>query len=68
MGKKEIAFIICSNNEQYYQECVKYIEDLIIPDGYSTDIVCVKEANSMAEGYNAAMQSSDAKYKVYSYF
>lgn len=65
MEKKEIAFIICSNNEQYYQECVKYIEDLVVPDGYSTDIVCVKEANSMAEGYNAAMQSSDAKYKVY---
>ena len=65
MEKKEIAFIICSNNEQYYQECVKYIEDLVVPDGYSTDIVCVKKANSMAEGYNAAMQSSDAKYKVY---
>ena len=65
MKDKEIAFIICSNSDQYYQECVKYIEDLIVPDGYSIDIICVKEANSMAEGYNAAMKSSDAKYKIY---
>ena len=65
MNNREIAFIICSNNDQYYQECVNYIEDLIVPDGYSIDIICVKEANSMAEGYNAAMKSSDAKYKIY---
>lgn len=65
MNDRQIAFIICSNNAQYYNECVRYITELCVPDGYDVDIICVQEAESMAQGYNAGMQSSDAKYKVY---
>lgn len=65
MNQKQIAFIICTNNMQYYSECVRYIEDLEVPEGYSTDIICIQEAESMTQGYNAGMQASDAKYKVY---
>lgn len=65
MDEKKIAFIICSNNAQYYNECVGYIQELEIPQGYMTDVICIQEADSMASGYNAGMQASDAKYKVY---
>ncbi len=65
MNNEKVAFIICTNNMQYYEECVRYIQDLEVPDGYSTDILCIQEAESMAEGYNGGMQASDAKYKVY---
>lgn len=55
MNEKQIAFIICTNNPQYYNECVQYIHELTVPDGYSTDIICIQEAPSMAAGYNAGM-------------
>jgi glycosyltransferase involved in cell wall biosynthesis len=50
---------------QYYQECMGYIQELCVPEGYETDILCIQEAASLAEGYNGGMQASDAKYKVY---
>ncbi len=65
MDKQQIAFIICTNNPQYYNECVLYINDLYIPDGYSIDIICIQDADSMASGYNGGMQASTAKYKIY---
>lgn len=65
MDDKKISFIICVDNRQYYEECVLYLEELNIPEGYGTDILCIEEAASMAEAYNAAMKESDAKYKVY---
>lgn len=64
-GDKKISFIICVNNEQYMSECRYYIDRLIVPDGYSTDIIEIREAESMTSAYNAAMDSSDAKYKIY---
>lgn len=60
-----ITFIICVNNELYYDECVYYINRLLIPKGYSIDIIAIREADSMCAAYNAGMQSSDAKYKIY---
>lgn len=62
---RKVAFIICSNNDLYYRECIRYIDDLKIPKGYETDIICITGADSIAEAYNAAMESSDARYKVY---
>ena len=65
MNDKKVAFIICSNNSLYYEECAWYINRLHIPEGYETDIIRISDAESMAQGYNAAMESSDAKYKIY---
>lgn len=61
----KIAFIICVNDLQEYSECKNYIDRLKLPNGYTKDVLVIQEANSMAEAYNAAMQASDAKYKVY---
>ncbi len=63
--KKEIAFIICVNDEEEYGECQYYLNRLHVPEGYTTDIISIREAPSMAAGYNAGMKSSSAKYKVY---
>lgn len=65
MDLKKIAFIISVNDELYFDECCWYINRLHIPDTYEIDIISVREANSMAEAYNAAMESTDTKYKVY---
>lgn len=65
MNEHEVAFIIAVNNAVYYDECVKYIKKLIVPEGYQVDIICISEASNMAEAYNSGMESSNAKYKVY---
>ena len=61
----KIAFIICVNNELYFEECQFYINRLAIPKRYNIDIIAIREADSMCAAYNAGMQSSDAKYKIY---
>ncbi len=61
----KIAFIVCSNNELYYNECAWYIRNLQVPSGYETELICISDAESIAQAYNAAMAESDAKYKVY---
>jgi hypothetical protein len=65
INPKKIAFISCVNNELEYGESRYYLDRLTVPEGYETDFINVGGATSMAEGYNAAMQGSDAKYKVY---
>lgn len=65
MDEKAFAFIICVNNEEKLEECKLYLSYLKIPEGYRYDIVTIYEADSMTGAYNAAMKSSDAKYKVY---
>lgn len=65
MNSKEIVFIICVNNELLFEECLYYINRLQVPEGYAIDVIAIREADSMCAGYNAAMQNSDAKYKIY---
>lgn len=65
MNEKKICFIICTNSQLFYDECIHYIERLVVPDGYEVDVIGVTEAKSMAAGYNEAMHASDAKYKIY---
>ena len=65
MNDRQVAFIICVNNERKYEECRYYLGRLRVPDGYGTDVIRIQGAPSMAAGYNAGMAGSDAKYKVY---
>ena len=65
MNDKKFAFVMRANNEQYEKEALYYIERLEVPEGYSCESVVIREAESMAEGYNRAMQLSDARYKIY---
>ena len=54
---------MCVNNEMYEEECLYYINHLVIPNGYEIDVISIKEAKSMTEGYNAAMVATDADRK-----
>lgn len=65
MNNSKFCFIMCSNNKQYEEECMHYINNLKIPDGYSVEHIIIYNATSMTSGYNKAMHSSDAKYKIY---
>lgn len=65
INTKKIAFIVCVNDELYYEECLFYIKRLRIPDGYKIEIIPVRNARSIYQAYNSAMYNSDAKYKVY---
>lgn len=62
---KSIAFIICANDDTYLEECLFYINRLHLPDGYVADVYPVRQAGSIYQGYNLAMQQSAAEYKVY---
>lgn len=65
MNEKKIAFIICTNDDMWFDECVKYIEFLELPKDFEREIIKIVGAKSMASGYNEGMHSSDAKYKFY---
>jgi len=65
MNNKEFCFIICTNNDIFCDECIFYINNLDIPNGYSVDIITIKDASSLTSAYNCAMNASTAKYKIY---
>lgn len=61
----KIAFIICVNDEKWYDETQLYINNLSVPDGMAIELVPVRGARSICQGYNLGMKQTDAKYKVY---
>ena len=61
----KVAFITCVNDEEQYEECLLYLRHLRLPKEMVAEYLPVRGAASMAAGYNAAMTSSDARYKVY---
>lgn len=65
MDDHKFCFILCTNNDLKLNECINYLKLLHVPEGYSTDIITVTDAKSMCSGYEEAMKSSDAKYKIY---
>lgn len=65
MDEHKFCFILCTNNNLLLEEALHYIGHLIIPEGYTTELLTVTDADSMTSGYNEAMASSNAKYKIY---
>lgn len=65
MNEWKIEIIVASNKNQYLEECVRYVHNLKIPEGYEVSFTNVSDAASMVSAYNEAMHSSDAKYKIY---
>lgn len=61
----DMDFIVCTNDELWFEECKKYIQKLCIPDGMNIHIIPVRNATSMCNGYNTGMKQSNARYKVY---
>lgn len=65
MDENKICFIICVNDDFWLEECVRYLQWLSVPAEMSVEILEIRNAMSMAAGYNEGMSNSDAKYKVY---
>lgn len=65
MQNRKIAFILCVNDEAYYQECFFYINRLQLPEGFEVEIFPVRQAGSIFQGYQQAMEQTGAKYKIY---
>lgn len=65
MRNNKFCFISCVNDKAMYNECLRYITNLNIPEGYEVENICVEDASCITEGYNNAMKSSDAKFKIY---
>lgn len=65
MDENKICFIMCTNDALYEKECIYYIQKLYVPPHYEIEILPIKNASSIAQGYNKAMMQSDAKYKIY---
>ncbi len=65
MQNRKIAFILCVNDEVYYQECFFYINRLRLPEGFEAEIFPVRGAGSIYQGYQQAMEQTDAEYKIY---
>ena len=61
----KIAFVICVNDELSYAECLFYLDRLCVPEGMHVEIFAIREADSIYQAYNYALQQSDAKYKIY---
>lgn len=64
LDKQKILFVTCVNDESLYDICVKHIKNLSVPENVKVEFLPVREARSLAEGYNSAL-NHDAKYKVY---
>lgn len=65
MNKNKISFITCVNDENLYTKSLSYIKRLEIPESIEIEIIGIRNAKSMASGYNEAIEKSDSKYKVY---
>ncbi len=65
LNENKVSFIICTNDNLFFEECVRYINWLEVPEGMKVEILEIQGAKSMTAGYNEGMNSSDAKYKIY---
>lgn len=64
MIQHKILFVTCVNDEKLYEKCVKHISKLFVPLNTSLELLPIRGAESMTEGYNQALKN-EAKYKVY---
>ncbi|MCY8785632.1 glycosyltransferase family protein [Bacillus spizizenii] len=65
VNENTICFITCVNDDTLYDLCLRHIQSLSVPPHMKVELIDIRKADSMASGYQAAMQDSDAKYKVY---
>lgn len=65
MNEKKFCFIICTNSEHFFGECMEYIQRLHVPEGYQVEVLEISGAKCITAGYNEGMSGTDAKYKIY---
>ena len=65
MNNQKICFILCVNSQFFFEECLLYLERLLVPEGFEVEVRPIWGADSMTNGYNRVMPETDAKYKIY---
>lgn len=65
MNSKKICFITSVNNMARYNESLSYWQKLSVPTGMQVESLVITGASSLVEAYQAGMDQSDAKYKIY---
>jgi len=61
---KKFAFMTCVNDGTLYEECLKHIDSLHVPNGCTIEKIAVAKAKSISEAYDSNMKKSDAKFKI----
>ena len=65
MDNRKICFITCVNDKKKYKTALNHINSLKNVHGINVENICITDAKYMTEAYNRAMETTDAKYKVY---
>ena len=65
LDSHKIAIITNVTDEKMYNLTLKSLSQLIVPSKYEVEIITVTEEDNIAAAYNQAMETSDAKYKIY---
>ncbi|MCL6591665.1 MAG: glycosyltransferase family protein [Firmicutes bacterium] len=60
-----ICFIYAANNGQLLSESLRTVNAVYVPGGYTVETRVIWNATAMTRAYNEAMNSSNAKYKIY---
>ncbi len=60
MDERKIAFIVCANDEPELQECHYYLSRLSIPEGMTTEVLSIWDAQYITSGHQEGMKSTDA--------
>ena len=64
MNDKKIA-VIAQRIEAGYSAMRSYLDEINVPQGYEVELIEVPSGGAVAATYQHAMETSDAKYKVY---
>ena len=69
MDEKKILFVVHKTSQENYDACVKSIEELDVPLGYSYQIAAwskgTNDADAIGEVYNKLLEENVAKYKIF---
>lgn len=64
MDERKIEIIIHATNEDFLAQLIQSLETVVVPENFFAEVEVIGDG-SKYEAYNAAMQASDAKYKIY---
>lgn len=65
MNPNKFCFIACISSDDADMQIAQNLCDLSVPEGYEIEYLGVREAPSIAAGYNEAIDATDACYKIF---
>ena len=45
MDKNKVCFIICVNDDMFFEECLRYIHWLEVPEGIEIEVLEIRDAS-----------------------